>query len=226
MAEKYSIGMENTLKGRLFNAFLDTIVAGLIRFVWIKSVKGLENLPKAGPYIIAANHQSYLDFFCLQSNLPVKMTFLAAEKFFDAPFWGTLMRYTGQIRVDRNADDKSEAINKGLQALKHGKVLALFPQGTRSRSGKIEKTFTGVARFALNAKVPVVPIGIKGAYEVFPPHKNRPKLKKIIEISVGRPIDLSQYYNREESRELYREVTNEIMVEVSKLSGKEYIPEQ
>jgi len=225
MAKKYSIGLENTLRGRLFNAFLDTIVAGLIRLIWIKKVRGIENMPKAGPYIIAANHQSYLDFFCLQSNLPVKMTFLAAEKFFDAPFWGTLMRYTGQIRVDRNAADKSDAINKGIEALKHGKILALFPQGTRSRSGKIEKTFTGVARFALAAKVPVVPIGIKGAFEVFPAQKDFPKLKKIIEINVGEPMDLSGYYGKEGNRELYREVTNKIMVEISRLSGKEYAPE-
>ncbi|KKR21149.1 MAG: Phospholipid/glycerol acyltransferase [Parcubacteria group bacterium GW2011_GWE2_39_37] len=155
------------------------------------------------------------------SVLPHRLYFLAAEKFFKSKFWRPIVEYTGQIRVDRDAEDKSQVITQATEVLKSGQILALFPQGTRSRTGEIEKTFTGVARIALLARVPVVPVGIKGAFEVFPP-EGKLKWKKDIEINIGPPMDFNKYYDFEKNPQLYRAITNQVMVEISRLAEKEY----
>ncbi|MFA6393441.1 MAG: lysophospholipid acyltransferase family protein [Patescibacteria group bacterium] len=222
MADQFLIAKENTFRGKFLYRFLRIFVAPLIRLIWIKEVKGLSNLPKSGAYIIAANHQSYLDFLCLQAVLPVRLTFLAAEKFYSSGFWRPIVELTGQIRVERNADDKTEVIAKALEVLNRGRVLAIFPQGTRSRSGQIEKTYTGVARFALGAGAPVIPVGIKGAYEVLPPWEKCPKLRKIIKINIGEPVNLSEYSKRPIEPETYRKATNEAMKKIAELARLEY----
>ena len=222
MKEEYSIAKENTLKGRLFRFFLWVFVAPIIRLIWIKKVQGLQNLPKSGPYIVAANHQSFLDFITLVCIFPERLVFLAAEKFYTSGFWRPIMEYTGQIKVEREAEDKSGVINKGLEVLGQGMVLALFPQGTRSRSGEIEKTYTGVARFALGANVPVIPVGIKGAFRVMAPNEKTPKVKKAIEINIGAPIDLSRHKAGLPGPLVYRQATNEVMRKIAELAGKDY----
>lgn len=222
---KISIAKENTFLGKIFRVILVLFLKPIIKLFWIKNVKGKKNLPSNGSFIIAANHQSYFDFISLVAVLPFHLTFLAAEKFYTSKFWKPIMEYTGQIKVEREAEDKSEAVKKALMILKSGKVLAIFPQGTRSRNNKIEKTFTGVARLAIEAKVAVVPIGIKGAFEVMPPQAKKPKIKKIIEINIGLPMEFSKYYNANKWPALYRNITNKIMSEIGKLAGKDYLGE-
>lgn len=216
------ISKEKTLRGKAFYFVVKKLTAPIIKLIWLKKVTGLENLPKSGPYIIAANHQSYFDFICLFSIVTGRVTFLAAEKFFTSKFWRPIVEYTGQIRVNRDEDDKKQVFNLGVKVLENGNILGIFPQGTRSRSGEIEKTFTGVARFALTARVPVIPVGIKGAYEIMPPHAKRPKFRKKIEIIIGKPMYFSKYYEAEKIPELYRRITNEIMVEIARLAEKKY----
>lgn len=218
----FNIAKENTFKGKLFSIFLKIIIGPLIKLFWIKRVNGLNNLPTEKPFIIAANHQSYFDFISLYSILPFQPVFLAAEKFYSSKFWRPIMEYTGQIKVEREAADKSQVMDTALQVLKSGKVLGIFPQGTRSRSGKIEKTYTGVAKIAIKAGVSVVPIGIIGAYRIMPPQAKKPLFKKIIQIHIGEPIDLTKYYDQEHNSKTYREVTNKIVKEIANLSNKEY----
>lgn len=214
-----TIAKENTLRGKIFYLFLKLLISPIIRLIWIKKIIGQENLPKAGPFIIAANHQSYFDFISLVCVLPFKLTFLAAEKFFASKFWRPIMEYTGQIKLERySGDSKDRATELALKVLECGKILAIFPQGTRSRSGEIEKIFTGVAKFALSAKVPVIPIGIKKTFEVMPPQAKKPKFKKIIELHIGRPM----VFDSPQTPEVYRRITNEIMVEVARLAEKKY----
>jgi 1-acyl-sn-glycerol-3-phosphate acyltransferase len=223
--KKVVIAKEKTFCGYLFRFFAFLVIEPLIRLIWVKKVVGKNNLPKKGAYLLTANHQSYFDWLTLYSVMSRHTTFLAAEKLFTSRLWRPFMEYTGQIKVDREAEDKSIPLGLGLEILADGQVLAIFPQGTRSRSGQIEKTFTGVARLALEARVPVVPVGIKGAYEVMAPSAKKPKFKKIVEIYFGQPMDLSQYYDALKTKELYREITNEIMTEVARLAGLEYIKE-
>lgn len=215
---------ENTILGKIFYFSLKKMVLPMIKLIWIKRVEGLENLPQTGPYIVVANHQSYFDFISLVAVVPKRLTFLAAEKFYSSKFWRPIMEYTGQIKVERDVEDKSQVLSHALDILSQKKVLALFPQGTRSRTDEIEKTYTGVAKLALAGKVPVVPVGIKGAFEVLPP-EGKLKFKKIIQIKIGQPMEFSRFYNSEATPELYRQITNEVMVEVAKLAEKQYLPE-
>lgn len=223
MKNKLTIAKENTLKGKLFYFLVRCFIAPIVRLIWVKKVSGRKNLPKSGPYIIAVNHQSYFDFISLVCVLPLKLTFFAAEKFFSSRFWNPIMQYTGQIKVERYSDEsKDQAISLALKVLENKKVFAIFPQGTRSRSGEIEKTYTGVAKLALKAKVPIIPIGIKGAFEIMPPQAKKPRLKKILEIEIGEPMDFSQYYDKGENPEVCRQVTNKVMLAIAKLADLVY----
>lgn len=210
---------EHSWRGRLLQFFIKFFIAPLVRLIWLKRVEGRENIPGSGAYIVAANHQSYFDFISLISVWPNKLTFLAAEKFFTSRFWQPIVEYTGQIKVERQAVDKSESFNRALEALKSGRVLAIFPQGTRSRSGEIEKTYAGVARLALIAGAPIVPVGIRGAFEVLPPQASRPKAKKIIELHIGAPMSFT---GRENTPGTERAITDEAMRQIARLAGKEY----
>lgn len=202
--------------------FLIGLSKPFVRLIWVKKINGLENLPQNKPFIIAANHQSYFDFISLISVLPFGITFLAAEKFWSSRFWRPIVEATGQIKVERNAEDKSHVMKAALSVLEAGGVLGIFPQGTRSRSGEIEQTYTGVAKIALASDALVVPVGIRGAYRVMPPNAKKPKLKKIIEIHIGEPLDFSEFAKQEKTSDLYREITKKIMVKIAELSNKKY----
>lgn len=91
---------------------------------------------------------------------------MAGEVFFKKWWWYPLVKLTGQIKVDRNSEDKTEAKEKVLLFLKQGKIMGIFPEGTRSSDGNIGKTFTGVANFSLIGKVPVIPVGTNGTYQI------------------------------------------------------------
>lgn len=196
---------------------LKTILGPIFRAIWIKKVEGLQNVPKTGPYIIAANHSSYFDFFSLISAWPARIYFLAGEVFFKKWWWYPLVKFTGQIRVDRNSADKSEAKQKVLALLNNGKIIGIFPEGTRSADGKIGKTYTGIAKFALKAKVPVIPAGIIGAYEVLSRHDKFPKFKKIISIKIGQPIYFNEFYDRADDDQTLRDLTDKIMENIKNL---------
>ena len=203
----------------MFYWILKILLGPLVKLIWIKKVEGLENIPKNGPCIIAANHSSYFDFLSLVAVLPRRIYFLAGEVFFKKWWWSWLVRSTGQIKVDRESKDKTEVKRSVLFILNHGKVIGLFPEGTRSSDGKIGKTFTGVADFALQAKVPVIPIGIIGAYEVMSRHDKKPKFIKNIEIRIGKALYFDKYYGIENNKEVLREITDKIIKEIIKLKG-------
>lgn len=204
-------------------SLLKFLLSPLVKLIWIKRVNGLENIPKKGPVIIAANHSSYFDFICFIAVCPRKIYYLAAEKFYKSRFWRPLVKLTGQIKVERQTGDKTEAIEKADSILKRGDILGIYPEGTRSADGEIHKPFIGVAKFALKNKVLVVPIGIKGTFKILPRQKRFPRFKKIAEINIGRPMNFSQYFGQEENKEVLNEITNEIMAEIANLSDKKAV---
>lgn len=223
---KISVSKENTFCGKIFRLFLRLGVAPICRLVWLKKIEGKEHLPKKGAYILACNHQSYLDFILLISALPnVFMRFLAAEKFYHKKVSKFVMEHTGQIKVERESKEgKREVIEIGSALLEQGNVLAIFPQGTRSRTGEIEKTFTGVAKFATRAGVPIIPVGIRGAFQTWAP-KSKPVYKKQVSIFIGKPIDVEKDTNKTVTSENLRELTDEVMQRVAKLANKNYAKE-
>ncbi len=189
----------------------------IVRLIWIKKVKGLNNFPKKGACIIAANHSSYFDFICLVAVLPRRVHFLAAEKFFKSFFWKPIMILTGQIKVERKKKDKLEVHHQVSKVLKEGGIIGIFPEGTRSPKGKIEKTYTGVGQFTLLNKVPVIPIGIKGTFEIMSRFDKFPRFKKNAEINIGKAITFREYYTKEYNKDLFREITDKIMDRIKKL---------
>lgn len=199
------------------------ILSPLVKLLWVKRVIGLKNIPESGPVIFAFNHQSYFDFICFIAVCPRHVHYLSAEKFFTSSFWNPIMKVMGQIRVERTSKDKRR-LNAMIQShLSRGKVIGIFPEGTRSpHQEKMLEAFSGVARYAYHGNVSVIPVGIKGAYEVMSRFDKKPKLQKNIEIIIDKPMDLSRYRHTKLNRKAFKVVTNKIMVRIAELSGKIY----
>jgi 1-acyl-sn-glycerol-3-phosphate acyltransferase len=194
-----------------------------VRFIWIKEVRGIQNIPRTGPAIVAFNHQSYFDFLCFIAICPRNIHFLAAEKFFTHPLWSVLMKATGQIRVNRTAKDKRAVHNMIYEHLDNGKLVGIFPEGTRAPDKeKMLLAFTGVAKYAIKKRVPVIPVGLRGTFDVMSRHDTKPHFLKIVSIIIGAPVDLKIYLEHKMNKLAYRVITNRIMFTISALSEKPY----
>ncbi len=194
----------------------------LIKFIWIKRVVGLENIPKKGPVIIAFNHSSYFDFFCFMAVSPRNIHYLAAEKFFNSLLWKPLMKFTGQIEVKRSVKDKRCVHDKVYCHLNNGKIIGIFPEGTRSPDGNLLRAFRGVAFYATKLNIPVIPVGLTNTYKVMARHDKFPKFKKIIGINVGEPIFFDEYECIKLNKKAHQILSDNIMVKIAGLIGKEY----
>jgi 1-acyl-sn-glycerol-3-phosphate acyltransferase len=207
------------LYSRLYVKHMDFIVYPTFKMIWINKIEGKKNFPD-GPFIIAANHQSYFDFMGLYGIAKKKIIFFASEKLLKTPILCGWVKHSGSIIIKKQ--NNSHAMDKGLEVLKKGGILAIFPQGTRSRNGEIEKTYLGAARLALSARVPIVPVGIRNSFEIFPPQEKYPKLNKELEYYIGMPLFFEHYYGKEEDETTCRKVTNMVMMKVAELADKKY----
>jgi 1-acyl-sn-glycerol-3-phosphate acyltransferase len=193
--------------------------------------EGTENVPREGPAIIASNHLSFSDHFFAPLPLPRKVVFLAKSEYFTGRglkgvFSKAFFSGMGQIPVDRSGGEASErALRTGLRVLAHGHLLGIYPEGTRTPDGRLYRGKTGVARLALEAKVPVIPCAMIGGFEFQPPGKITPRLRIRPGVRFGEPMDFSRYYGLESDRIVLRAITDEIMYELMKLSGQEYVDE-
>ena len=134
-----------------------------------------------------------------------------------------LHRY-GRVRSAKSVTlqlNVCEALKWAIKALKDGKVIGIYPEGTRSLTGKLQKAKTGVARLALAAKVPVVPVGLIGMFEILPKGCYIPKFKRAT-INIGNPIYFKKYYNKKINNKILNEITTKIMNEIAKLSNQKY----
>jgi 1-acyl-sn-glycerol-3-phosphate acyltransferase len=188
----------------------------------------MENIPTTGPVILASNHLSFSDsiFLPLQSRRPV--VFLAKSEYFTGNgLKGALTRWffksTGQLPIDRSGGKASEAsLNTGLKVLSQGQVLGIYPEGTRSPDGRLYRGRTGIARMVLESKAPIIPVAMIDTEKVQPIGKRLPRIRRI-GIVVGTPLDFSRFDGMEGDRIVLRAVTDEIMYELRKLSGQEYV---
>ncbi|MBW2976366.1 1-acyl-sn-glycerol-3-phosphate acyltransferase [Candidatus Woesearchaeota archaeon] len=191
--------------------------------LWIKEVNGLQNTPKC-PFIIAANHASYMDHFIIistfVSHLNKKIPFLAKKEHFNNPIKSVWHKWAGAVPIDRQAGGK-KALKWAVKALRGGEVIGIHPEGTRTLTGKLQKAKTGVARLALLAKVPVLPVGLIGTFEILPKGKYIPKLRRAV-MNIGEPLYFDKYYGKKMTKKLLRKVTNDVMKEISKLCKQKY----
>lgn len=198
--------------------------------LWLRKFEGLENVPKELPCIIAANHSSYYDALLLPSIIIPKID-KKIHAFVNSIYWkNSITRWFVEwgesipvyIGKDKDSKEKNEhAFKKALYHLKHNGIVQIFPEGTRSYDGRLKKAYAGVAKLALEAKVPVLPVGIIGANEVLPKGKILPRFKRC-EVKIGKLIYFQKYYNRKGSKKIYEEITRTIMKEIARLIGQEY----
>jgi 1-acyl-sn-glycerol-3-phosphate acyltransferase len=191
--------------------------------------QGRRSVPRRGPVILASNHLSFADHFFGPLPLPRKVVFLAKSEYFTKPgLMGLVSKAffsgTGQIPIDRTGGEASEeALRSGLRVLAQGKVLGIYPEGTRSRDGKLHRGRTGVARLALESRAPVVPCAMINTFEFLPSGSFRPDITIRPGAIFGEPLDFSRYFGQETDRVALRAVTDEIMQAIHKLSGQEYV---
>lgn len=191
----------------MFYYIAKMIVLVIIKMIFRIEVHGLKNIPQKGPVIICPNHISLLDPPVVGALLNRRIYFMAKDELFKNPFLKLLLG-TGlkAFPVKRGTADLS-AIKTALTYLKKGKAIGIFPEGTRSKTGKLQKAEPGVALLAIKGNAPVVPVGIKGKYGLF---------SKII-INIGEPITFENYANSKLSSDALSAIGDEIMHEIAKL---------
>jgi 1-acyl-sn-glycerol-3-phosphate acyltransferase len=209
---------------RLMKATLGTI----LRVFYQPWIRGVENIPPSGPAILASNHLAVIDSFFLPLMIPREVVFLGKQDYFTGKglkgrFVAAFMRGVGTIPVDRGGGKASEAaLLTGLRRLREGGLFGIYPEGTRSPDGRLYRGKTGVARLALESGAPVVPVAMIGTDIAQPIGKRIPKMHRI-GVVVGRPLDFSRYRGLENDRFVLRAITDEIMYELMRLSGQEYV---
>jgi 1-acyl-sn-glycerol-3-phosphate acyltransferase len=205
------------------------LVGPILRFFWRPWTEGLENVPADGPAILASNHLSFSDSIFMPIMVHRKVTFLAKAEYFTTPgFKGWLSRKLvtglGQVPIDRaGADAASAALITGTRVLDSGALLGIYPEGTRSPDGRLYRGKTGVARLALEAGVPVIPVAMIGTDKIQPTGRILPRLRPRPGIRFGAPLDFSRYAGMAGDRFVERSITDEIMYELMQLSRQEYV---
>lgn len=167
---------------------------GLMKIVGIKlNVVGTENVPNDKPIIFVANHSSHLDIAVLCRSLPVNLHFIGKKELSLIPIVGWYMFIAGHIFIDRSNKRKAVASLKQAAAkIKNGKSVAMYPEGTRTKTGEMGAFKKGAFHLAMDAGVSVVPIHIEGTYDVWPAKSNTITPGKVL-VRIGKPIDSSNY---------------------------------
>jgi 1-acyl-sn-glycerol-3-phosphate acyltransferase len=218
----------------LFYWFLKFVAIGpVVKLVFHPRAQGTENVPATGPAILASNHLSAADWIFMPLSLRRRVTFLAkAEYFTGSGLKGRAQRVffagSGQVPIDRtNASAAEDAIRTGIRILTQGKLLGIYPEGTRSPDGRLFRGKTGIARMTLETGAPVVPVAM--LYEPrrvpLPGKLGRALSKNLVRVVVrfGEPLDFSRYDGLSGDRFVERSITDEVMYEIMELSGQEYV---
>lgn len=205
-------------------------VGGSLKLAFRPWVEGLEHIPADGPAILASNHLSFSDSFFLPAVLDRKVTFIAKAEYFNTPgvkgrLTAAFFKGVGQLPVDRSGvrGAGEAAIRSGIEVLERGELFGIYPEGTRSPDGRLYRGKPGgLARVALATGAPVIPVAMIDTEKIQPPGQVMPKLMRP-GIRIGRPLDFTRYQGMEHDRFVLRAVTDEVMYEIMKLSGQEYV---
>ena len=165
------------------------------------NIQGKENIPLKGGAIVSSNHLSYLDPIVIGIFVPRKINFMAKRELFENFLCGCFIGKLGAFPVRRERLDR-ETYQRALAILKKGKILVLFPEGTRSRGGDLGPLREGTARIAVRTKVPLIPVVIRGTDKALPRGKKMIRLARI-KVRIGKPLESDPLY---EERDIKREV--------------------
>lgn len=205
------------------------VVVPLLRLLFRFEVHGVHNIPKHGAAIIASNHLALLDSAFVPGAMPRHVAFLAKEQFFAgkgaaAAFRRGFMRAMGQLEIDRGGGSASaSSLGGGVDVLRAGRLLGIYPEGTRSPDGRLHRGRTGIARVLLDTPVPVIPVAVSGSEGVLPRGAKFLKLGTRVIVTFGEPLEFSRYAGLTEDRFVLRAITDEVMHEIRRLSGQEYV---
>ncbi len=194
------------------------------RRLWKFELEGYDRLPEKGPAILCPNHISFLDSAFLMLTVPRNISFVGKAEYMDS--WKTKYVFPafGMIPIDRGGGARSKiALDAAEDVLERGELFGIFPEGTRSRDGRLHKGRSGAARLAMRAGCPIFPVGIVGTDLIQPPDAKAPKLFKSATIKIGRAVRPERYADRAEKHLAWRSMTDEVMFEIRELTGQEYV---
>lgn len=160
--DKKKFYFADTSQRRALVAFARALFSLLMKY----EVSGLENFPREGAVIVAANHVTNFDVFPMQFALPRVIFFMGKAELFKNPIVDLLARNLGGFPVNRGEKDQW-AMDHALKVLRHGQTLGMFPEGTRSHGGGLKVAKTGTAKLSLEAGCPIVPMTVVGSDQFF-----------------------------------------------------------
>ena len=210
---------------------LKAILTPVFFVLYRVKVEGREHIPKDGPAVLAANHQSFCDSFFIPLVVARKVTFLAKAEYFDSWKTAWFFRAAGQIPIRRAGGSASE---RALQTaredvLGQGRLLGLYPEGTRALDGHVHKGRTGVTRLSRECQVPVIPVGVVGTEQVQPVNSKMMRPFKTVIVRFGAPMQMDPPENPDDPLDhdhtLCREFTDRLMHEIARLSERPYLDE-
>jgi len=216
------------MKDGVFSWLNKLSIIPLVKFLFVKEIKGWKNIPKRN-YILVSNHQSYLDLYIMGGLCaPKRFHFIGqvdSWKGIAGFFTKLYYKMAGVIPLDRkNENSRKEVINKAAEVLRKDEILIMYPEGKRSLDGKLQEGKLGVAKIFLKTGVPIIPVGIKGTFELMPPG-GKLKIKKTATVNIGKPLyfekEFKEAANLQEDSERYSEIlkkiTGEIMSNIASL---------
>ncbi|MEL7156504.1 MAG: lysophospholipid acyltransferase family protein [Actinomycetota bacterium] len=199
------------------------VVAPVFRLLWDLDVSGAENVPADGPAVLCPNHLAAIDSFVVPAVLRRSLIYVGKAEYLDD--WKTrwLFPALGMIPIDRRGGDHATAaLDAARRVLTGGGLFGIYPEGTRSRTGRLHKGHTGAARLAIETGAPIIPVGLKGTADIQPVDSPWPRPFRTVEVHFGDPIDVERYRHRQGDHVVYRELIDEVMFEIAKLSGQDY----
>lgn len=208
---------------------LRLVLKALMRLLCRVRVQGLENVPPTGGFLLASNHLSFIDSVVIPVVVPRRVAFLAKAEYFEGRglrgavnrLW---FRGLGAVPVRRGSHGEAMAsLHVALHVLRDGDGFGIYPEGTRSRDGRLHRGRTGVAWLALASGVPVVPVGVVGTDRVQPVGSRLPHIAPVT-VRFGPPLDADRYQSLPAGA-ARRRMTDDIMAAVAELSGQQVAPD-
>ncbi|WP_033340092.1 lysophospholipid acyltransferase family protein [Catenuloplanes japonicus] len=203
-------------------------VGPLLNLIWQPTVEGRENIPDSGGVVFASNHLSVADEVLSGVVVPRHLAFWAKAEYFRGTgfngfFVKHLLQALGAIPVERAGGRAAlAAFDAAVPLLQRGGQVVVYPEGTRSPDGRLYKGRTGAVRLATMAGVPVIPVGVTGTEKMQPIGQRLPRMAPSgATIRFGKPMDFT---GRDTDTLGLRAMTDEVMTEIQKLTGQEYVP--
>jgi len=215
----------NTKSGPILQRAARAALGAPVRRLWPCTRSGFDAVPEHGPAVLCPNHLSFFDSVLMMMSFDRPVYFIGKADYLDS--WKTrwLFPALGMIPVDRDSGTRAMlALDAAADVLRDGALLCVYPEGTRSRDGRLHRGYTGAARVAASVGCPILPVGIVGTDAIQPPGARLPRRRGECSISVGTPLDPTAA-EPETRRNLARTLTDSLMAQIAALSGQQYVAE-